>query len=110
MTTAVPILRVADVDQALPWWRRLGFIEVFRHQFEARLPRFVGIRRDDCLIYLSEHPGDASGPSLIYLWIADIDEVAAEFGATVTEMPWARDCEITDPDGNRIRAASATQP
>jgi catechol 2,3-dioxygenase-like lactoylglutathione lyase family enzyme len=106
MTTAVPILRVTDVDQALPWWGRLGFNEEFRHQFEAGLPRFVGIRRDDCLIYLSEHRGDASGPGLIYLWVADVDDVATEFGATIDEMPWARDCEITDPDGNRVRAAT----
>jgi hypothetical protein len=22
-------------------------------------------------------------------------------------MPWARDCEVADPDGNRIRVAQA---
>ena len=102
----MPILRVTDVDRALPWWGRLGFTEESRHQFEAGLPRFLGIRRDDCLIYLSEHQGDASGPGLIYLWVAHVDEEAAEFGATIDEMPWARDCEITDPDGNRVRAAT----
>jgi catechol 2,3-dioxygenase-like lactoylglutathione lyase family enzyme len=106
MTTAVPILAVSDVDQALLWWRRLGFTEEFRHVFEPGLPRFVGIRRDECHVYLSEHRGDASGPSLIYLWVEDVDGVAREFGAMVDEMPWARDCEITDPDGNRVRVAT----
>ena len=107
MTTAVPILAVADVDHALLWWRRLGFTESFRHQFESDLPRFVGIERDACQVYLSEHQGDAAGPGLIYLWVADVDAVALEFGATVDEMPWARDFEISDPDGNRVRVATS---
>ena len=110
MTTAVPILRVTDVERALGWWGRLGFAEEFRHQFGPDLPRFVGIKRNDCMIYLSEHRGDASGPGLIYLWVEDVEAVAAEFGATIEDMPWARDCEITDPDGNRVRAGTRTQP
>lgn len=106
MTEAVPILRVADVSRSLPWWSRLGFAEEFRHQFGEGLPHFVGLRRDDCRIYLSEHTGDAPGPALVYLWVADVDAVAGEFGVDVDEMPWARDCEVTDPDGNRIRVAT----
>jgi catechol 2,3-dioxygenase-like lactoylglutathione lyase family enzyme len=107
MTTAVPILRVSDVDRSLSWWARLGFSEEFRHQFEPGLPRFVGIRRDECRIYLSEHQGDAPGPGLVYLWVPDVDAAAAEFGVPIEEMPWARDCEVIDPDGNRVRAATA---
>jgi catechol 2,3-dioxygenase-like lactoylglutathione lyase family enzyme len=106
VVSAVPILRVNDVDRSLVWWVRLGFTEEFRHQFEPGLPRFVGICRDDCQVFLSEHSGDASGPALIYLWVPDVDSVAIEFGATIDEMPWARDCEIVDPDGNRVRVAS----
>lgn len=107
MTTAVPILAVSNVDASLAWWRRLGFTETFRHQFGPDFPRFVGLERDDCSIYLSEHRGDAPGPALIYLWVDDVDAVAAEFGVTVEDMPWARDTEITDPDGNRVRVASS---
>lgn len=105
MSLAVPILLVADVDAALPWWQRLGFSEEFRHQFEPGFPRFVGLERDDARIYLSEHKGDAAGPGLVYLWVDDVDTVAREFGVTIDEMPWARDCEISDPDGNRVRVA-----
>lgn len=103
---AMPILRVTDVDRSLAWWRRLGFVAEFRHQFEADQPRFVGIEREGCVIYLSEHRGDAAGPGLVYLWVPDVDEVATEFDVPVDEMPWARDCEIVDPDGNRVRAAT----
>jgi hypothetical protein len=106
MDVAVPILRVAEVEWALPWWRRLGFEEEFRHQFEPGLPRFVGVIREGCRVYLSEHGGDAAGPGLFYLWVSDVDAVAEEFDVRVAEQPWARDCEIVDPDGNRIRVAS----
>ncbi len=107
MATVVPILRVEDVDRAVLWWSRLGFAEEFRHELEEGLPRFVGIRCGDCRVYLSEHLGDASGPGLVYLWVLDVDRVAAEFGVPVEAMAWARECEIIDPDGNRARVATA---
>jgi len=106
MTLAVPILRVADAERALAWWVRLGFAEEFRHQFEPGLPWFVGVVRDECRVYLSEHTGDAHGPSLVYLWVDDVDDVATEFGVAIDEQEWARDCEVTDPDGNRVRVGS----
>lgn len=107
MTTAVPVLRVSDAERAVAWWGRLGFSEEFRHQFEPGFPWFVGVARDGCRVYLSEHEGDAPGPALVHLWVDDVDAVAREFGVGVEEMAWARDCEITDDDGNRIRVASA---
>lgn len=58
-------------------------------------------------MHLSEHTGDAGGPGLIYLWVPDVDSVAAEFGVTIDDMPWGRDCEVVDPDGNRVRVGTA---
>jgi hypothetical protein len=31
---------------------------------------------------------------------------AGEFGAEVEEAPWAREIEIRDPDGSRLRVAT----
>lgn len=106
MTQVVPILRVKDVDASLAWWTRLGFEQEFTHVFEGTIPRFMGIRRDATLIYLSEHAGDAHDPALIYLWVGDVDRLAAEFGVGVEQNPWARDFEVTDPDGNRVRVGT----
>jgi catechol 2,3-dioxygenase-like lactoylglutathione lyase family enzyme len=106
VVVAVPILRVSNVDRSVAWWQRLGFTEEFRHRFDEGLPSFVGVVRNDCRVYLSEHRGDAPGPALVYLWVPDVDTVAAAFGVPVDDMPWARDCEIVDPDGNRVRVAS----
>ena len=106
-TLAVPTLRVRDVERSLAWWARLGFTEDFRHRFEGTEPWFVGIRREGARVYLSEHAGDAPGPALLHLWVDDVDRVAAEFGVPVETMPWGRDCEVSDPDGNRVRVAEA---
>jgi catechol 2,3-dioxygenase-like lactoylglutathione lyase family enzyme len=105
-TTILPILRVVDVERASSWWARLGFVTQFTHQFEPGLPHYRGMQREDAWVHLSEHTGDAAGPGLVYLWVEDVDALAAEFGAAVEQMPWARDFEVTDPDGNRVRVAT----
>lgn len=106
MTQVVPILRVADVDASVTWWQRLGFVLDFVHRFEGVPQRFVGIKRDDVLVYLSEHAGDAYTPALVYLWVDNVDALAAEFGVPVSANPWARDFEVIDPDHNRVRVGS----
>ena len=105
MSQAVPILRVSDAARAVEWYRRLGFEQSFEHRFEPDLPAYVGIVRDDAQIHLSEHTGDAPGPGLVYLWVDAVVPIAAGVGVEIDEMPWARDIELTDPDGNRIRVA-----
>lgn len=107
-TQVVPILRVADVETAVEWYRRLGFVPSFEHRFEPHFPAYVGIRRDDAQLHLSEHAGDATPGSLVYIWVDDVDHIAAGFGVEVSTAPWAREAELTDPDGNRLRIASAT--
>ncbi len=104
-TSVVPILRVADAAASVEWYAQLGFTKVFEHRFEPGFPAYVGIRRDDAEIHLSEHTGDAPGPGLVYVWVDEVDPLAELFGVVPDEMPWARDFEIADPDGNRLRIA-----
>ncbi|NND76308.1 MAG: VOC family protein [Ilumatobacter sp.] len=104
-TDVVPIFRVTDAAAAVDWYRRLGFEQVFEHRFAPDMPAYVGIKRDDAQIHLSEHAGDALHPGLAYVWVDAVDPLAALFDATVDEMPWARDFEVSDPDGNRLRLA-----
>lgn len=107
-TDVVPILRVADAAVASAWYRRLGFTRVFEHRFEPDLPAYVGLRRDGAQLHLSEHTGDAHPFGLVFLWVDDIDDVAAEFGVEVEEQPWAREVQLVDVDGNRVRIAEAS--
>jgi catechol 2,3-dioxygenase-like lactoylglutathione lyase family enzyme len=103
----VPVLRVADAARAVAWYARLGFVKEWDHQFEPGFPWFVSVARGSVRLYLSEHEGDARPDTLIHLYVRDIDAVAAEFGVPVDEQGLAgRQCELTDPDGNRLRVAT----
>ncbi|MGB0112162.1 MAG: glyoxalase superfamily protein [Ilumatobacteraceae bacterium] len=104
-TDVIPVLRVADGDAAAAWYSRLGFETTFQHRFGPGFPLYRGIRREGTQIHLSEHAGDATADTLVYVWVDDIDLVATEFALDVTEQPWAREVELIDPDGNRLRVA-----
>lgn len=104
-TRVVPILRVADAAASVEWYRQIGFEQVFERRYAQGSPAYVGIQRDEGVIHLSEHTGDAPGPGLIYVWVDAIDPLAEHFDMTPDEMPWARDIEVADPDGNHIRLA-----
>jgi catechol 2,3-dioxygenase-like lactoylglutathione lyase family enzyme len=105
---AVPVLRVTDADASVKWYGRLGFDEQFRHRFEPGLPLYVGIARDGAVLHLSEHSGDANPDRLVYLYVPNVDELAAACGVSqIDDMPWARDFEVSDPDGNRTRVGTA---
>lgn len=99
----VPIFRVADAEVAAAWYGRLGFVVEGVHRFDPDLPRYMFLRRGDVWLHLSEHLDDARPDTLVYLYVDDVDEVAREFGTRVRTQPWAREIELTDPDGNRLR-------
>lgn len=51
--------------------------------------------------------GDARPDALIHLYVSDIDTVATELGVQVDEEGLAgRECDVSDPDGNRLRIAT----
>lgn len=104
----IPILRVADAGRSVEWYAQLGFVQEWEHRFEPDFPAFVSIARGHARIYLSEHLGDASPDTLVYLRHGDLDGVARTLGATVVENPWGRDLEVQDPDGNRLRIGEPT--
>jgi catechol 2,3-dioxygenase-like lactoylglutathione lyase family enzyme len=103
----VPVLYVEDAARAVAWYERLGFRREWEHQFEPGFPWFVSIARGHIRLYLSEHKGDARPNTLIHLYVTDIDAVSKEFGTRVDEEGLAgRECELEDPDGNRLRVAT----
>ena len=105
---AIPILHVTDAAAAVAWYERLGFTKEWEHRFEPGFPAFVSVARGQVRLFLSEHKGDASPDTLVYLRVRDVDAIAAEFGVTVEEAPWAREIALRDPDGNRLRIGTPT--
>jgi catechol 2,3-dioxygenase-like lactoylglutathione lyase family enzyme len=103
----VPVLYVEDAGRAVAWYGRLGFVKEWGHQFERDFPLFVSVARGKVRLYLSEHKGDARPDTLIHLYVNDIDGVSEEFGIPVDEDGLAgRECDLVDPDGNRLRVAT----
>jgi catechol 2,3-dioxygenase-like lactoylglutathione lyase family enzyme len=103
----VPVMRVNDADRSVSWYKRLGFPEERSHQFEPGFPKFVSFARGRVRIYLSEHKGDARPNTLVHLYVVDIDAVSKEFGIAVDEHGLAgRQCDIENPDGNKLRVAA----
>ncbi|WP_448320060.1 glyoxalase superfamily protein [Streptomyces sp. CO7] len=106
----IPILRVEDVAAAaVAWYERLGFTGQWEHRFEPGLPAFVEVARGGVRLFLSEHGGDARPDTLVYLRIRDVEAVAREFGVRAEDAPWAREIELRDPDGNRLRIGTPTE-
>jgi hypothetical protein len=104
VTRVVPFLRVADAEASALWYARLGFGIDWRTRAEPHLPLFVAISNGGGQIFLSEHTGDAHPDTLLYVYVDDVDAVAAEFGAQVELAYYGmREIELTDPDGNRLR-------
>jgi uncharacterized glyoxalase superfamily protein PhnB len=106
----VPILRVEDAEQAVAWYERLGFVKQWEHRFEPGFPAFVCVERGAVRLFLSEHTGDARPDTLLYLFVEDVDSIAAEFGAVAEEQFWGgREIELRDPDANRLRIATSPE-
>ena len=103
----MPVLHVEDAARAVAWYERLEFRKECEHQFEPGFPRFVSVARGRVRLYLSEHKGDARPNTLIHLYVDDIEAVSREFGIPVDEEGLAgRECDLEDPDGNRLRVAT----
>jgi hypothetical protein len=39
----------------------------------------------------------------LYFYVHQVDPLAEEFGVKVETQPWAREIQLSDPDGNRLR-------
>lgn len=105
----IPVLRVEDAAAAVAWYGRLGFVKQWEHRFEPGLPAFVEVARRGVRLFLSEHEGDARPDTLVHLRVRDVEAVAAEFAVRVADVPWGREVELRDPDGNRLRIGTPTQ-
>ncbi|MFV5995853.1 glyoxalase superfamily protein [Streptomyces sp. NPDC056231] len=105
----IPILHVKDAAVAVAWYERLGFTQQWEHRFGPGFPAFVEVARGRVSLFLSEHKGDARPYTLVYLRVRDVDAVADEFGVQAKDAPWAREIELRDPDGNRLRVGTPTE-
>ena len=108
----IPILRIFDVAKArefyLDW---LGFTVEFEHQFEENMPYYIGVSRDNIELHLSEHYGDATPGSKIFIVCNEIEKFYAELQSR--PYKYYRPClektfygsleiSVLDPFGNKL--------
>ncbi|MBC3951208.1 glyoxalase superfamily protein [Pseudomonas folii] len=109
---SIPILRSFDETKAREFYLDfLGFSVEFEHRFEADLPLYLGITRDGLQLHLSEHHGDASPGSTVFIPMQNVELLRDELQAKrygygrpdIVEQGWGKVLEVYDPFGNRLR-------
>jgi len=116
---AIPILRIFDEAKAREFYCEfLGFAVDFEHRFEAGLPLYMQVSRAGLQLHLSEHHGDASPGSTVYVPMQGIHALHKElndrkygYGRPGIEgQPWGDVLTVHDPFGNRIRFSQERVP
>jgi hypothetical protein len=112
LSSAIPIIRIFSEEKAKEFYLEfLGFSLEWEHRFEEGFPLYAQIRRSDLVLHLSEHHGDATPGSTVFVPMIDIDVLHKELNDKnykfakpgVEDLPWGRQVEVADPFGNRIR-------
>jgi hypothetical protein len=111
----IPILRIFDESKAREFYLDyLGFKIDFEHRFDPNAPLYMGISRDGITLHLSEHYGDGTPGTTIFVRMKRIRDYHAELTAKnykyyhpgVEDLGFGFDMMIIkDPFGNAIRFA-----
>lgn len=109
----VPILRSFDEAKATEFYVDfLGFSVDWEHRFEPGLPLYMQLSRGNLILHLSEHHGDATPGSTVFVEMSGLHGFHAEVAGRqyrslrpgIEDAPWnAWMMQVTDPFGNRLR-------
>lgn len=110
---AIPVLRILDEAPARAFYLDyLGFAVEWEHRFEPALPLYLRIRRDRTLLDLSEHHGDGTFGSVVWVPVADVTALHADISSRPHprlrpgiehDAPGGPTLTVTDPFGNALR-------
>jgi uncharacterized glyoxalase superfamily protein PhnB len=89
----------------------LGFEVAFEHRFAENAPLFMGVSRDEVLLFVSEHHGDGSPGAHVIIQMDGIDEFYQELKSKkyaymnpgIQTQEWGtREVCVVDPFGNQL--------
>lgn len=113
LSMGIPILRIFDEAKAKQFYLDfLGFRMDWDHRFAPGMPLYMQVSRSGLQLHLSEHHGDASPGSTVFVWMEGIDTLHAELigkrypysrPGIEEDGPGGRTLQVPDPFGNRIR-------
>jgi catechol 2,3-dioxygenase-like lactoylglutathione lyase family enzyme len=109
----VPILRMFSVEKAKEFYiGYLGFKVDWEHQFPGAKPVYMQVSRDGLVLHLSEHYGDGTPGTAIYVDMQGVEEFHRELTAKnydylrpgLEKTDWnTLSVNVIDPFGNKIR-------
>lgn len=108
----IPIFRIFDYQKAVEFYVDwLGFAIEWEHVFEEGMPKYIEIKSEGLTIHLSEHHGDATPGSKVFLWCKGL----REYHKILIEKKYKNNrpgleetfydalcVEVIDPFGNRL--------
>lgn len=108
----IPILRSFDEAATKAFYIDfLGFELMFEHRFEPDTPLYCGVKRDACILHLSEHYGDSAPGTSLRIDILDVHAYCRDLNSKkfrharpgVQRQPWGYDdMTVSDPSGNKL--------
>jgi Glyoxalase superfamily protein len=99
LARAIPIIRIFSEEKAREFYIDfLGFTWEWEHRFEENFPLYAQVRRSDLVLHLSEHHGDATPGSAIFVQMEGVDALHDElqwkdyrYGKPGVEVvPWGK--------------------
>jgi catechol 2,3-dioxygenase-like lactoylglutathione lyase family enzyme len=112
LNSAIPILRMYDVAKTKDFYLDfLGFTLDWEHRFGDNFPLYMQVSRAGIALHLSEHHGDGTPGTNVFVPMTGLDELHRELNEKnyryakpgIVDAPWgARTMTISDPVNNRI--------
>jgi uncharacterized glyoxalase superfamily protein PhnB len=116
----IPILRIFSIEKAKEFYVDfLGFKVDWEHRFNEDAPVYMQVSRGDLVLHLSEHHGDSSPGSAVFVEMTGIEE----FHREITSKKYrfmrpgiedtfygARAVGVIDPFSNRLRFNEFKKP
>jgi catechol 2,3-dioxygenase-like lactoylglutathione lyase family enzyme len=115
---AVPIFRIFSLEKAREFYLDfLGFKVDWEARFAPDAPLYMQVSRQELVLHLSEHFGDATPGSTTYVHMSGVEELHRELNAKnyrhmrpgLQRQEWGMtEVWVTDPFGNHIRFGEPT--
>ena len=108
----IPMIRIFSVEKAREFYVGfLGFKVDWEHRVDERAPLYMQVSRDGIVLHLTEHHGDCTPGSALFIVMRGLDDFRRELTARgygfmrpgIHDAPWrSRVMTVADPFGNRL--------
>ena len=81
MTTekVIPMLRIFDYQKTVEFYVNwLGFKINWEHTFHEGAPKYIEVERDGIVFHLSEHHGDGTPGTHVFIWCKGVEDYHKE--------------------------------